>query len=182
MKLSKKYMLEYWNHPLYIKDAAEWSRKTHLQRVSWIRMNGLDQAENVLELGCGVGLQCSLFKNWVGLDIARKCKPTIIADACQLPFKDNSFEAVMGINFIEHMEDKEKLIAECVRVAKKTVKFLSPVRDEKGGYPKKPDFKKLLKEKQFGGDADACGFKPCEVWQIIEHKFGEKAKSLGKQV
>ncbi len=166
--------LEYYNDLRYICDAEEWSRKTHLQRVIWIRMNGLDQAETVLELGCGAGLQRNLFKSWVGLDIAKACKPTIVADACHLPFKDNSFEAVIGINFIEHVEDKEKLIKECVRVARATVKFLSPIRDEKGGYPKKPDFSKLLKEKRFGGDADAYGFKPQEVWQLIKQKFEQK--------
>lgn len=174
MKLSKKYMFEYWNHPLYIKDAEEWSRKTHLQRVSWIRMNGLDQAENVLELGCGTGLQRNLFQNWVGLDIAKKCKPTIIADACCLPFKDNSFEAAIGINFIEHVEDKEKLIKECVRVARATVKFLSPIRNEKGGYPKTPNFCKLLEEEKFGGDTDAYGYEPKKVQREIIKRLKHK--------
>lgn len=40
-------------------------------------------------------------------------------NGCDLPFEDNSFDAVVSIATLEHVEDKEKFLEECNRVAKK---------------------------------------------------------------
>jgi ubiquinone/menaquinone biosynthesis C-methylase UbiE len=48
----------------------------------------------------------------------------ILANAEYLPIKDNSFDAVLNISSIDHMNDYKKFITECYRVLKKGGKFL----------------------------------------------------------
>jgi len=40
-------------------------------------------------------------------------------DGCDLPFEDNSFDAVVSIATLEHVGDQEQFLQECNRVAKK---------------------------------------------------------------
>lgn len=40
-------------------------------------------------------------------------------DGCDLPFEDNSFDAVVSIATLEHVGDHEQFLQECERVAKK---------------------------------------------------------------
>lgn len=42
-------------------------------------------------------------------------------DGCNLPFEDNSFDAVVSIATLEHVEDYKQFLIECDRVAKKVV-------------------------------------------------------------
>ncbi len=84
-----------------------------------------------LDVGCGTGIVLdevgSGFKKQVGLDISqgalgltteRVSSPLVCADACRLPFADNSFDLVSCLDVLEHVRDDLDCIRECFRVCK----------------------------------------------------------------
>lgn len=92
--------------------------------------------DNVLDLGCGNGRLYELFKNqsinYIGADncqtligLAKKKYPQvkfILADALNLPFKDNEFDSVFSIAMLHQipsMELRIKALEEIKRVLKK---------------------------------------------------------------
>ncbi len=84
----------------------------------------------VLDLGCGPGGKTKLFyevSETVGIDITARIGTEhkhqftfLLADATRLPFKDDSFDAVVSFDVVEHMEDDKKFVAEAFRVCKKS--------------------------------------------------------------
>jgi len=51
--------------------------------------------------------------------------PSVQARAEALPFRDNSFDAVMGVLTVHHWKDQAKGFSECARVARSRVVFLT---------------------------------------------------------
>jgi 2-polyprenyl-6-hydroxyphenyl methylase/3-demethylubiquinone-9 3-methyltransferase len=86
----------------------------------------------VLDLGCGGGLVANalarLGHDVVGVDLAEECLAVArlhdstgrvhyaAADARDLPFAGESFDAVCAMDFLEHVEDPEAVVAESARV------------------------------------------------------------------
>ena len=62
-------------------------------------------------------------------------KPSVFADAANLPFGDNLFDAIICLEVIEHVPDPHKVIIEIARVLKKggiawvSMPFLYPLHD-----------------------------------------------------
>ncbi len=104
-----------------------------------IELCHIEEAEYVLDVGCGVGATpCYIAKKYgcrvVGVDILRRMIERskeranreevedrvefIVADAQALPFRDDIFDAIIGESIITVIEDKQRAINECVRVAK----------------------------------------------------------------
>lgn len=98
--------------------------------------------KTVLDAGCAEGMYSKYFaKNGifpVGCDIAfsklRRAKidstattPYLCADLQKLPFPDNSFEAVLALEIIEHVPDYRQAIKEIFRVSSKYVIISVPV-------------------------------------------------------
>ncbi|MBU1931394.1 class I SAM-dependent methyltransferase [Patescibacteria group bacterium] len=84
-----------------------------------------------LDLGCGFGEFAQVFFDQpvaVGVDICPKkinqAKKTgkylklVQADACQLPFKTESFNSVISVSALEHMTNPSKVLKEVLRVLK----------------------------------------------------------------
>ena len=69
----------------------------------------------VLNLGAGTK---KINKNIINIDIDIFSHVDIVADAKNLPFLDNSVDAVICEFMLEHVEDPEKIIAEMMRVLK----------------------------------------------------------------
>ncbi len=89
------------------------------------------QAENgfsLLDVGCGTGavLKEAAKMSWpVGVDFTDlalgKCRQRglselVLADATALPFQSDSFQAVVGLDIFEHVEDDDAAIAQAFRV------------------------------------------------------------------
>ncbi len=86
---------------------------------------------NILDVACGTGRFFPLYapRKIYGVDISRDmlnearkkklAKELKLADAENLPFKDNTFDAVITSQFVMHTPYYEKIIKEMTRVAKK---------------------------------------------------------------
>jgi len=94
--------------------------------------------KTVLDVGCGACTSCKLLEvlgiECVGLDIdcsRARCKCVEHDIRKPLPFPDKSFDAVISMHTIEHVEEVCQLFAvmEMVRVARKVVVVLTPNRD-----------------------------------------------------
>jgi len=70
--------------------------------------------------------------NVVGLDLKNYGFTDVIGDARALPFKDKSFDTVVMTEVIEHIppEDRDRVIQELQRVARKIIIISAPSREE----------------------------------------------------
>ena len=108
----------------------------------WRRLN--KRGKSILDLGCGRGEPMSFINRnnqfyTVGLDIfepyLKECQKHRIhneycqGDVCKLPFRDKSFDIVLCMELLEHLDkiNGEKLLGEAERVAKKQIILSTPV-------------------------------------------------------
>lgn len=138
----------------------------------WMPQDGRNL--RILDVGCGTGLMLGKLKamglNPVGADLhtlsMQYCRKRMIeklvrADVTNLPFPDNSFDVILALDLIEHVEDDKGLLREFHRVAAPGAKVLITVpahpylwseHDEAlhhyRRYRKKP-FLRLLKHLRF---------------------------------
>lgn len=86
--------------------------------------------KKVLEVGCGTGAMTITFSNAgckvLGIDIIDKRNPEflsrydfMIADARSLPFNDETFDAVVSFDVIEHIDEDELFLNKVYFVCKK---------------------------------------------------------------
>ncbi|MDQ3232539.1 MAG: bifunctional 2-polyprenyl-6-hydroxyphenol methylase/3-demethylubiquinol 3-O-methyltransferase UbiG [Pseudobdellovibrionaceae bacterium] len=100
-----------------------------------LRKNQVESGSRLLDIGCGAGfLSNRLAENGYhvtgvdqsagSLNVARRHAPASAlvdyqpADAYQLPFADASFDAVLLMDFLEHVDEPGRAIAEASRVLK----------------------------------------------------------------
>lgn len=98
----------------------------------------------VLDIGCGFGEFAGVFFNSqieVGVDIdysdiaratsSGKYKKTIITDARNMPFEDNTFGTIISISTLEHIQNNSRVFREAYRVLKPGGKFYYTVPTDK---------------------------------------------------
>jgi SAM-dependent methyltransferase len=87
-------------------------------------------APRILDIGCGTGMNLQVLRDLgcrrtVGLDIApealaycqgRHVGPLVQADGARLPFAPSSFDIVMALDLIEHVEDDVSALLEIARL------------------------------------------------------------------
>lgn len=108
------------------------------------------KGKSVLDIGSG-GRR--LGNNVIAMDLAAE-NIDLAADAHALPFKNNSFDAIVIQAVLEHVENVEKVVQEAGRVLKKNgeifaeIPFLCPVHNDPRDFRRyTPDgFKQLFKE------------------------------------
>lgn len=95
--------------------------------------------KRVLEIGSGYGYLaptlCKLGATYVGTEIVESalsqfvrvdhCYP-VLADGCNLPFGDGTFDYVICMEVIEHLQDPTTLLQEALRVSRSTLVFSCP--------------------------------------------------------
>ena len=96
--------------------------------------------KTVLDVGCGTGyitsimsqeldstvIGCDMDSNRISFARGNFGQEVIIADITHLPFKDNSFDAVVASEIIEHIHSTDAALNEIKRLAKKYVVITVP--------------------------------------------------------
>lgn len=129
-KNNKKRKLKY----LYNATAEFYNRRyQEIQKRKFQRITSdLIKVKRILDVGCGTGLlidELARDKHQiVGVDLSskmlRKAKrheggvTLISADADKLPFKDESFDAVVSVTLLQNMPNPKHAVREMARVAK----------------------------------------------------------------
>ena len=90
--------------------------------AEFVKKYGLKD-KKVLEVGAGSGLLQDVVDDYTALDISASArqffhKPFVEASATQMPFTDNSFDALWSIWVLEHIPNPEKALLEMRRVVK----------------------------------------------------------------
>lgn len=80
---------------------------------------------SALDLGCDQAILRSIMYEYVGLDMSGQ--PDILADLeRKLPFKDDSFDCVLCLDTLEHVDNLHQLFEEMVRVTKRYIVLSLP--------------------------------------------------------
>jgi ubiquinone/menaquinone biosynthesis C-methylase UbiE len=103
-------------------------------------------ARSVLDVGCGDGYLCHVYKEVLkipyvaGVDCARPHVrraratfpdiPFVEGDVYELPYGDGAFEVVSAVEVLEHLEDPARALAELARVASREVVVTVPFNEE----------------------------------------------------
>jgi SAM-dependent methyltransferase len=88
-------------------------------------------------LDCGAGLRDTYYRNVVNCEVVGYDSTDVLAVAERLPFADDTFDAVMSLNVLEHVKDPFQAARELMRVLKPggelmcVAPFLQPLH----GYP-----------------------------------------------
>ncbi len=114
---------------------SDWGRKINdLEKLLIGLLLNEFTTKNVLEIGCGTGNWSNFFAGdgfkVTGIDISErmidiakskniKNAEFIVADACNLPFEDESVDNIMAFATLEFIKDRNKTIKEMHRVLKK---------------------------------------------------------------
>ncbi len=126
----------------YFKDLAEQRYRSHRHLMPWIQ--SMEPENTVLEIGCGVGLDCfEMAKQGMkvtAIDLTDVAIETVkkhfqdnnlqgkfrTANAEELPFPDNHFDYVYSFGVLHHAANTKLCINEALRVVKPggTVKIM----------------------------------------------------------
>lgn len=168
----------YWEHP----NTADGTRADYTAAMK--QMNGVlleagkvADGQKLLDVGCGFGgtiqqINATHFDmDLTGLNIdprqlaaaEAQTKPShgnkigwIEADACQLPFEDNSFDRVLAVECIFHFPSRQQFLAEAARVLKP------------GGYLAVSDFVPTM-----------AFFAKTPIWLAIRSQIAKSYGTLG---
>lgn len=118
----------------YFAEIANQRYRSHRHLLPWIR--SMRPGRSVLEVGCGIGLDTHTMAQHglavTAVDLTEVAIQTIrarfasdglegrfeVADACELPFPDGSFDYVYSFGVLHHVADTQAAIDEAFRVLK----------------------------------------------------------------
>lgn len=90
-----------------------------------------------LVLDCGAGLRNTYYPNVVNYEIVEYDTTDVLGAAERLPFADESFDAVLSLNVLEHVKDPFQAAREIMRVMKPGAELMAvaPFLQPLHGYP-----------------------------------------------
>jgi SAM-dependent methyltransferase len=96
--------------------------KTPKIAAGFVERYGLKD-KKVLEVGAGSGLLQDIVEDYTALEISRSArrffhKPFVEASATNMPFRDNTFDAIWSFRVLEHIPNPERALLEMRRVVK----------------------------------------------------------------
>lgn len=122
--------------------AGNWLIDRFFRSAQGLIEPALPAKARVLEIGCGPGYSTARIKKWQGVDhlcagepdpqlleIAREMNPNIELlneSAYHLSHADNTFDAVIMLEVLEHLDDPAKALAELRRVSRGVVLVSTP--------------------------------------------------------
>lgn len=120
-----------------IRYKVEYAKRYHDWWIKkMISIGGVKESSVVLDNGCGTGILFDYLDKYncrtIGLDISRGMiektrklhKRLICGDSQSLPFKDESFDIILGRSLLHHLPDPKRGIEEMRRVTKKNGKII----------------------------------------------------------
>lgn len=119
---------------LYDKIGQTYSRRRHSDpRIGAAIERAIDGCDAILNVGAGTGSYEPESRTVIAVEPSRTMiaqRPPGAASAVQgcaeaLPFRDGSFDAVLGILTVHHWKNQEQGFLECARVARSRVVFLT---------------------------------------------------------
>ena len=118
---------------LYRKEEDDWwwaAGRRALVTSLWRRYGCAGTRPRLLEIGCGTGGLLQELVTWAeayGLDSSKEavgyCQQRGIHTVCQgsvndLPYGDNTFDGVIGVDVLEHLDDDEGALREILRICR----------------------------------------------------------------
>jgi ubiquinone/menaquinone biosynthesis C-methylase UbiE len=126
-----------WPEKVWVNSPVRlWVQKREMNFFKSLR--DLPSSARCLEIGCGKGAAIPLIKKMYNADrvdafdidkamvelaLKRQEGLVLVADAQDIPYPDESMDAVFNFGIIHHLEDWERGIREIARVLKKTGSF-----------------------------------------------------------
>jgi len=114
-------------HPYYSERDKRNGLKDWTDRIStivnWLNQENFDNNCRMLDCGCGIGISGRLmknngFSNIIGIDTDKKCLKlagqfykTEFGDCENIKLPKKSFDVILGLNIIEHLEHPEKFLS-----------------------------------------------------------------------
>jgi SAM-dependent methyltransferase len=129
-KKNKKFLIQVPTEAYYAKKYL--SEGSFLAMYEQINAIVNVTPKNILEIGLGNGNVSLLLKNFgykvTTCDFDKSLKPDVVADICDLPFEDNSFDVILACEILEHIpfEKVPGALNELRRVSKKHVVISVP--------------------------------------------------------
>lgn len=121
--------IEEYERMYSVEDTYWWfqGRKKIVKSILATFMKEKPRAGRVLDVGCGTGLMLNELRQWepIGFDYSsealrfshsRGAKSLIRGDVIKLPFADDSFDLILALDLIEHIERDDLMAAEFFRV------------------------------------------------------------------
>jgi SAM-dependent methyltransferase len=109
---------------LYKESAERSTMVTRTPQIAaeFVNRYGLKN-KKILEVGAGSGLLQDIVEDYTALEISKSArrffhKPFIEASATNMPFPDNSFDAIWTFRVLEHIPNPERALLEMRRVVK----------------------------------------------------------------
>lgn len=120
-----------------------WLKNIHPSKFIFDFVEKYTIGKKVLDVGCAQGWYIKYLKDLgfevTASDIERAIAfddvPFVQISGADLPFESNSFDTVLAINIIEHIEDEKKILSKLHRVTKK--RLLLSVPNSKDGLLQK---------------------------------------------
>ncbi len=125
------------NDPIAILRAEQKTKNPWIEKKIKDHFPDSNETIKIVDVGCGAGFLTNYlamsYKNVTGLDasqasldVARNKNEAIkaheakyiVGDAYQLPFSNQSVDIVCAMDFLEHVENPQKVISECSRILK----------------------------------------------------------------